>query len=273
MGHPAGNMGGQVGSQWGTWGQCGVPSVRTGVGVGSGTAGGVGAGDQHGCGTVPLPGLPAVSGRADRCPRGSTGTVVPSGLPPRRCLGVRVAVVFLYFPLEQSGYPVTSSLAFLLLQQETCWHLLGSFPALFPRQECPLTQAPHPLGWNTQVGLSFTSGPDDLLEPGPALLGPAVAHPGPSYKHSSSACLRVSPSRSPPQWVGLARCQQSSPAAHTARPQAHSRPGPFLSHLGESPPALPNFLNVPLLSQPGWILTCSIHPCSSYLCSQSRTVL
>lgn len=51
-------------------------------------------------------------------------------------------MVFLYFPPEQSGCPVTSSLAFLLLQQEACWHLLGSFPALFPRQESPLTQAP-----------------------------------------------------------------------------------------------------------------------------------
>ena len=61
---------------------------------------------------------------------------------PRLCLGARVAAVFLCFPPEQSGCPVTSSLAFLLLQQETCWDLLGSFPPLFPRQECPLIQAP-----------------------------------------------------------------------------------------------------------------------------------
>ena len=100
---------------------------------------------------------------------------------------------------------------------------------------------PHPLGWNTQVGLGFTSGPDDLLELRAALALPsssAAAHPGPSYKHSSSACLRVSPSRSPPWWVGLAGCQQSPPAAHTAHPQAQSRPGPFHIYHPCPPPEL-----------------------------------
>lgn len=78
MGHPAGNMGGQVGSQWGTWGHVGYPASELVWESGQGLRGvGVGAGDQHGYGTVPLPGLPAVSGRADRCPRGLSGTVVP----------------------------------------------------------------------------------------------------------------------------------------------------------------------------------------------------
>ena len=136
---PGEHGGAAWGSQWGTWGRVGYPASELVWESGQGQRGvGVGAGDQHGCRTVPLPGLPAVSGRADRCPRGLSGTVVPVISATPGSAWERGRQWFSFISL-------LSSLAVLLpvlLQQEACWHLLGSFPALFPRQECPLTQAP-----------------------------------------------------------------------------------------------------------------------------------
>jgi len=60
---------------------------------------GVGASDQHGCGTVPLPGLPAVSGRADRWPReGCPGQGFLSSLPPQAVPGSEGGGGFPLFP-------------------------------------------------------------------------------------------------------------------------------------------------------------------------------
>lgn len=60
---------------------------------------GMGAGDQHGCGPVPLPGLPAVSGRADGCLReGCPGQRFLSSLPPRAVPGSKGGGGFPLFP-------------------------------------------------------------------------------------------------------------------------------------------------------------------------------
>lgn len=79
MGYPAS----EPAWEWG-WGRWGV---------------GMGAGDQHGCGPVPLPGQPAVSGRADGCPReGCPAQRFPSSLSPRAVPGSEGGGGFPLFP-------------------------------------------------------------------------------------------------------------------------------------------------------------------------------
>lgn len=163
---PGEHGGAAWGSQWGTWGRVGYPASELVWESGQGQRGvGVGAGDQHGCRTVPLPGLPAVSGRADRCPRGLSGTVVPVISATPGSAWERGRQWFSFISL-------LSSLAVLL---PVLWPSCSSsrrpvgtswvpFPPCSPGRSALSLKHPHPLGWNTQVGLSFTSGPDDLLE-------------------------------------------------------------------------------------------------------------
>ena len=65
---------------------------------------------------------------------------------PGLCLGARAAVVFLCFPTEQSGCPVTSSSAFLLLQQEARWASWVPFLPCSPGRSALSLKHPHPLG-------------------------------------------------------------------------------------------------------------------------------
>lgn len=266
---PSGNIGGQVGSQWGTWGHVGYPAVRTGVGVGSGTAGcRGGAGDQHGCGTVPLPGLPRGQWESRQVPeRSCPGRWFLSSLPPQVVLGVaRVAVVSL-FPCGQSGYPVTQ---FFGLPAPPAGDLLappGFLSALFPRQECPLPPST-PIPWGgTLRWVSATCGPDDLFRALACLLV-SCCPPRPFIQAQQLYLPEVSHREAPPRWVGLARASKAHqlPTLFVPRPTA----GQDHSHL-PSPPAS-ELLEACLCSH-SRADPCSIHPCSSYLCSQSRTVL
>lgn len=107
---------------------------------------GVGAGNQHSFGPAPLPELPAVSPGGRKAPgRRAVQDDGPSHPGhPRLCLEAGVRIVCLS-PSEQTScpVPVSRSSAFLLLQQETCWGLLDSFPLScsreFSRQWCLLT--------------------------------------------------------------------------------------------------------------------------------------
>lgn len=152
--------------------------------------------------------------------------------------------------------------------------LLGSFPALFPRQECPFTQAPPSSGVRpTQVGLGVTSGPDDLLQLRAAPALPPCQLLPTQDLHTISAAQPACGSLHQDAHRGGWGLPDAS--------KAHQLPTLFvpqpISHLPSLPasqcPPSPSFFKGAFALRAGLIPTCPIHPCSSYLCSQSRTVL